>query len=74
MLLRGYGDRGGRILINKKYSYNGYDPLSPAVKQRKAELKFRYATRRITRKEYTRSVAEMKLRWRGANVENVVAN
>jgi len=47
-------------MINEKYSYNGYNPESQAVKNKKVELKQKLLSKQIIYKEYSAQISAMK--------------
>jgi len=51
--------------INKKYSYNGYNPKDPAIIRKKAFLKKQLLDRYLNRKEYSEACTAMKRGFKG---------
>jgi len=50
--------------MNKKYSYNGYDPKSQTIKDEKAALLKLLKDKKIDYKEYSKRLSSMKRGWK----------
>jgi len=52
------------MAINKKYSYNGYDPALPEIIAKKIELNTLFQQRVLNRKEYSEACSKLKRGWK----------
>ena len=58
------------MAINEKYSYNGYDPSTQDIKDKKTELLEMLQNRVISMKEYSHAIADIKRNFKGKTFLN----
>jgi len=62
------------MAINQKYSYNGYDPKTQEIIDKKAELDLLFRQRILNRKEYSAAITAMKSGWKRKSLINEPAS